>query len=194
MCDENCIITKKQLSSQQVLSCCFSTWSVECLPSALVRRWPLSCWMKNCDGEAEKIMCHSVLVPLLVSVQLHCMLFHKPSCKDQTRFKNTLRTINLVFQHWKRPFLQTNLKKNCYIYENHEKSFPSTHTFFLQSPNNNASIRFYFIYWHSKTFLAKIASLPWLRSPCIPGLEKHSAEMKSLTGCHQGIPFFISRC
>lgn len=94
----------------------------------------------------------------------------------------------------KRPFLQTNLKKNCVIYENHEKSFPSTHTFFLQSPNNNVSIRFYFIYWHSKPFLAKIASLPWLRSPCIPGLEKHSADMKSLTGCHQGIPFFISTC
>lgn len=143
-------------SSKQVLSCCFSTWNVECLPSGLVRRWPLSCQMKNCDKETENIMCHSVLVLLLISVQPQCMLFYKPSCKDQTRS----RTINLLFQWLKKVIYTNQLEKKNVIYDSREKSFLSTHTFFLQSPDNNASIHFYVISWHS--------SLSWQRQlPCI---------------------------
>ena len=85
-------------------------------------------------------------VPLPISVQLHCMLFHKPSCKDQTRFKHTLGTINLLFQWLKKAISTDQPEKKSVIYENHEKSFLSTHTFFLQSPNNNASIHLYAIY------------------------------------------------
>lgn len=49
---------------------------------------------------------------------------------------------------WKRLFLQTNLgKKKSVISKTHEKSFLSTHTFFLQSPTNNASMHFHVIYW-----------------------------------------------
>jgi len=111
--------------------------------------------MKNCDEEAEKIMCHSVLVPLPISVQLHCMLFHKSSCKDQTRFKKNLRAINLLFEWLEKAISTDQPEKNCVIYENYEKSFLSTHTFFLQSSNYNASVRFCVIYWHS--------SLSWQR-------------------------------
>lgn len=65
------------------------------------------CWVKNLDEEAQKIMSHVVLVPLPISVQPHCMLFHKPSCKDQTRFKKHLRTTNLLFQ-WLEKAISTN--------------------------------------------------------------------------------------
>lgn len=101
------IITKKQLPSKQLLSCFFSTWNVEGLLSGLMRRWPLRCCVKNLDEEAQKIMSHVVVVPLPISVQAHCMLFHRPSCKDQTRFKKSLRTINLLFQ-WLKKAVSTN--------------------------------------------------------------------------------------
>lgn len=127
---ENCIIINKQLSSNQILSRCFSTWNVECLPSGLMSRWSLSCWVKNCDEEAEKTMCHGVLVSLPISVQLHCILFDKPPCKDQTGFKNIFGTINLLLQWLKKPFLHTNLKKLLSSIVTREKKLPLyPHTF-----------------------------------------------------------------
>lgn len=119
----------------------------------------MSCCMKKFDLEAEKMMRHNVLVLSPISVQPHCVLSHKPSCKDQTRFKNTLKTTNLLFQWLKKAISADQPENICGIYENHEKSFLSTHTFFLQSPNNNASIHFYVIYWHS-SLSWQTASLP----------------------------------
>lgn len=164
----NCIIINKQVSNQ-IFSCWFSTWNVECLPSGLMSRWSLTCWVQNCD-EGKRTMCHSVLVPLPISVQLHCILFHKPSCKDQTRFKNTFSKINLLLQWLKKPFLHTNLKNTCVIYVTHEKNFLPIHTFFLQSRSNNSSICHLLA---QQPFLAKTASLPCLRYSCIPSLENH---------------------
>lgn len=92
-----------------MLSCCLFTWDVECLPPGLVRRWPLSCWMKTCDEEAEKTMFHSVLVPFQCNPTA-CYSRSHPT-KIRRDLKMPWGQSIYFFNSWKRPFLQTNLKK-----------------------------------------------------------------------------------
>lgn len=147
---------------------------MECLPSGLVRRWLLSgldekAWWGSRENHVQK--CAGTIT--YGNMEPHCMLFHRPSCKDQMRFKekknNTKfkdkkftfptigKTIGWVFGFPKmgNHFCRSSWKKKCALYENHEKIFLPTHTFFFQSPSNNACIFFYAIYWHS--------SLSWQR-------------------------------
>lgn len=147
---------------------------MECLPSGLVRRWLLSgldekAWWGSRENHVQK--CAGTIT--YGNMESHCMLFNRPSCKDQMRFKekknNTKfkdkkftfptigKTIGWVFGFPKmgNHFCRSSWKKKCALYENHEKIFLPTHTFFFQSPSNNACIFFYAIYWHS--------SLSWQR-------------------------------
>lgn len=133
-------------------------------------------WMKKRGEEAEKIMCKNVLV------QLHMVIWNHTACystghpakirwdlkkkkkQTKTKFKDKKftfptigKTIGWVFGFPKmgNHFCRSSWKKKCALYENHEKIFLPTHTFFFQSPSNNACIFFYAIYWHS--------SLSWQR-------------------------------
>lgn len=150
---------------------------MECLPSGLVRRWLLSgldekAWWGSRENHVQK--CAGTIT--YGNMESHCMLFNRPSCKDQMRFKEKKKkqtktkfkdkkftfptigkTIGWVFGFPKmgNHFCRSSWKKKCALYENHEKIFLPTHTFFFQSPSNNACIFFYAIYWHS--------SLSWQR-------------------------------
>lgn len=148
---------------------------MECLPSGLVRRWLLSgldekAWWGSRENHVQK--CAGTIT--YGNMEPHCMLFHRPSCKDQMRFKEkkkkttkfkdkkfTFPTIGknigwvFGFPKMENHFCRSSWKKKRALYENHEKIFLPTHTFFFQSPSNNACIFFYAIYWHS--------SLSWQR-------------------------------
>lgn len=147
---------------------------MECLPSGLVRRWLLSgldekAWWGSRENHVQK--CAGTIT--YGNMESHCMLFNRPSCKDQMRFKEkknntkfkdkkfTFPTIGknigwvFGFPKMENHFCRSSWKKKRALYENHEKIFLPTHTFFFQSPSNNACIFFYAIYWHS--------SLSWQR-------------------------------
>lgn len=153
---------------------------MECLPSGLVRRWLLSgldekAWWGSRENHVQK--CAGTIT--YGNMEPHCMLFHRPSCKDQMRFKEKKKKNHKIQgqkiyipNHWKNHWLgfgffhfgfpkmenhfcRSSWKKKRALYENHEKIFLPTHTFFFQSPSNNACIFFYAIYWHS--------SLSWQR-------------------------------
>lgn len=131
-------------------------------------------WMKKRGEEAEKIMCKNVLV------QLHMVIWNHTACystghpakirwdlkkkKKTTKFKDKKFTFPTIgknigwvfgFPKMENHFCRSSWKKKRALYENHEKIFLPTHTFFFQSPSNNACIFFYAIYWHS--------SLSWQR-------------------------------
>lgn len=61
---------------------------MECLPSGLVRRWLLSgldekAWWGSRENHVQK--CAGTIT--YGNMESHCMLFNRPSCKDQMRFK-----------------------------------------------------------------------------------------------------------
>lgn len=66
---------------------------MECLPSGLVRRWLLSgldekAWWGSRENHVQK--CAGTIT--YGNMEPHCMLFHRPSCKDQMRFKEKKKT------------------------------------------------------------------------------------------------------
>lgn len=106
MCDENYIIDKRQLSSKQVLSCCLFTWDVECLPPGLCRAgWKLV--MRK-----QRKLCSTVCwYHYLFQCNPTACYSRSHATKIRWDLKIPWRQSIYFFNSWKRPFLQTNLKK-----------------------------------------------------------------------------------